>query len=106
MNMQNKLRTWNVQILQNSQNSQKNLCTHGKVGTPRQEKDSDSQKSRLKKRPPAPWPTPIHNLSMMSMVWNLSTGQLGLAAWLRSLPAPAHLLVSWTWETEKKSPIS
>jgi len=26
----------------------------------------------------------------MSMVWNISTGQLGLAAWLCSLPAPAH----------------
>jgi len=43
---------------------------------------------------PAPWPNPIHNLSMMSMVWNISTGQLGLAAWLCSLPAPAHLLIS------------
>jgi len=43
---------------------------------------------------PAPRPTPIHKLSMMSMVWNISIGQLGLAAWLSSLPAPAHLLIS------------
>jgi len=24
-----------------------------------------------------PWPTPIHKLSMTSMVWNISPGQLG-----------------------------
>jgi len=40
------------------------------------------------------WPTPIHKLSMTSMVRNISLGQLGLAAWLCSLPAPAHLLIS------------
>jgi len=39
-------------------------------------------------------PAPIHKPSMMSVVWNISTGQLGLAAWLCSLPAPAHLLMS------------
>jgi len=39
-------------------------------------------------------PTPIHKLSMTSMVWNISIGQLRLAAWLYSLPAPAHLLIS------------
>jgi len=38
---------------------------------------------------------------MMSMVWNISIGQLGLAAWLCSLPAPAHLLSSWIWGTGK-----
>jgi len=48
---------------------------------------------------PAPWTTSIYKLGMMSMVWNNSTGQPGLAAWLCSLPAPAHLLISWTWET-------
>ena len=37
---------------------------------------------------------PIHKLSMTFMVWHISTGQLGLAAWLCSLPAPAHLLIS------------
>jgi len=47
----------------------------------------------------APRPTHIHKVSTMSMVWSISTGQLGLAAWLCSLPAPAHPLVSWTWET-------
>jgi len=41
-----------------------------------------------------------------SMVWSISTGQLGLAAWLCCLSAPAHLLVSQTRETEKKSLIS
>jgi len=35
------------------------------------------------------------------MVWNVSIGQLGLAAWLCSLPAGVHLLISKTWETEK-----
>jgi len=34
---------------------------------------------------------------MMSTVWNISAGQLGLAAWLRSLPAPAHLLSMRNW---------
>jgi len=38
---------------------------------------------------------------MASMVWNISTGHPGLAAWLCSLPAPAHRLISWIWETEK-----
>jgi len=42
----------------------------------------------------------------MPMVWNISVGQLGLAAWLCSLPAPAHQLISQTWETEKRSLIS
>jgi len=35
------------------------------------------------------------------MVWNISIAQLGLAAWLCSLQAPAHLLSSWAWETGK-----
>ena len=48
-----------------------------------------------------PQPTPIHKLSMMSMLWNISTGQLGLAAWLCSRPAAAPLLVSWVRETRK-----
>jgi len=33
---------------------------------------------------PSP-PTLIYKLSRTSMVWNISTGQLGLAAWLCSL---------------------
>jgi len=41
-----------------------------------------------------PQPTPIHKLSMTSMVWYISISQLGPAAWLCSLPAPAHLLIS------------
>ena len=54
----------------------------------------------------SPEPTPIDKLIMASMVWNISIAQLWLAAWLRSLPAPAHLLISQTWETEKKYLIS
>ena len=55
---------------------------------------------------PDPQPTPIYILSMASMVWNISVGQLGLAVCLCSLPALLHLLISWTWETEKRSLIS
>jgi len=29
------------------------------------------------------------------MVWNISIDQLELAVWLCTLPAPAHLLISW-----------
>jgi len=47
-----------------------------------------------KKRFLPTWPMPIYKLNMMSMVWNISIGQLGLAAWLCSLPALVHLLVS------------
>ena len=43
-----------------------------------------------RKVPASPWPTQ----SMTSMIWDIPLGQPGLAAWLRSLPAPAHLLVS------------
>jgi len=50
---------------------------------------------------PAPWPTRIYKLSMMSMVWNISIDYFGLAAWLCSLPALIHLLISQTWETGK-----
>jgi len=46
----------------------------------------------LKEGIPAPWLTPSHKQSTTSVVWNISIGQLGLAAWLCSLPAPAHLL--------------
>jgi len=40
-----------------------------------------------------PRPTPTYKLSVTSMLWNIYVGQLGLAAWLCSLPAPAHLLI-------------
>jgi len=49
---------------------------------------------KREKRIPAPQPTTIYKLSMTSMVWNISTGQLGLDAWLCSLPALVHLLIS------------
>ena len=61
--------------------------------------DSNSQKRE--ELIPAPQPIPIHKLSTTSMVRDISTGQPGLPAWLCSVPAPAHLLISWTWETEK-----
>ena len=70
----------------------------GKVRTPRQERISTHG---IEKEPPAPQRAPIHKWSMASMVWNVSPAQLGLAAWLCSLPAPARLLISWTWETGK-----
>jgi len=54
-----------------------------------------------KSNSPAPWPAPVYILSMTSMLWSISTGQLGLAAWLLSLSAPARLLISWTWKTGK-----
>ena len=43
---------------------------------------------------PAPWPTLIHKLNMTPMLWKISVGQLGLAVWLCSIPAPTHLLIS------------
>jgi len=59
------------------------------------------KRSNSWERIPAPWSTFIYKLSMKSMVWNISFGQLGSAAWLCSLPARVHLLVSQTWETAK-----
>jgi len=50
--------------------------------------------TKLTEESSCPLAKPIHKLSVTSMVWNISTGQLGLAAWLCSLPAPAHLLLS------------
>jgi len=47
-----------------------------------------------KKRFPAPLPAPIYKMGMTSIVWNISAGQLGLAAQLCSLPALVHLLIS------------
>jgi len=46
-------------------------------------------------------PAPIPKQSKTSMIWNICIGQLGLAVWLCSLTAPAHLLVSRIWETGK-----
>jgi len=57
----------------------------------RPRKDQTPRKvQREKERPPAPQPTSIHNLSMTSMVWNIATGQLGLAALSPSSCTPAH----------------
>ena len=56
----------------------------------------------IKRKIPAPCPTPIYKLRTTSVVWNILVGWLGLSAWLCFLPTPAHLLISWTWETGKK----
>jgi len=71
--------------------------THGKVQTPGK---------RGKNGIPPTRPIAIHKVSMMSMVWNISIGRLGLAAWLCSLPAPACLLISQTQEIGERSLIS
>ena len=89
--------TRNLWILQIWRNSQKDW-TPGKVRTPPQK---IRKKEKKRRRISAPWQTPVYKLGLTSMVWNISVGQLGLAARLCSLPAPAHLLVSWTWETRK-----
>ena len=39
-----------------------------------------------------PQPSTICKLSMRSMLWNISIGQLGVVVWLCFLPASAHLL--------------
>ena len=59
------------------------------------------EKPNSRERVPAPGPTPIYKLSRTPVVRNISIGQLGLAAWLCSIPALVHLFVSWTWETER-----
>jgi len=56
---------------------------------------------RNNKTTPAPQPTPIYKLSITSMIWSISIGQLGLAAWLCLLPALVHLLISPAWQTGK-----
>jgi len=57
--------------------------------------------SELTETGSCPRPTPIYNLSMVSMIWNIPVGQLGLLAWLCSLPAPAHLLISQAQKLKK-----
>jgi len=46
------------------------------------------------RRVPAHQPTTIYKLGMTSMGRNISIAQLGLAAWLCSLAALVHLLIS------------
>jgi len=87
---------WIFQILQKSRkrpNSQKSLNTQTR-------EDANSEKRELLKKKgflPLSEP-PFYKLSMTSMVWNISTGQLRLAVWPCSLPAPAHLLISRIWD--------
>jgi len=72
----------------------KRLKSQKKDGTHRKQTEVREKASSC------PQPTHIYTPSMMSMVWNISISQPGLAAWLRSLPAPVQLLFSQTWETE------
>jgi len=51
-------------------------------------------KKTLTEKGPCLRPTASYKWSMTSVVWNISTGQVGLAAWLCSLPALVHLLIS------------
>jgi len=131
MNTQNKLYTIQFFSLPNDQlRSQSPSSDHGTCGFPRAhefhrflqthkchrthlthgKKTKLTEKFELpetrvfeltEQRIPAPWSNPIYILSMTSMVWNISIGRLGLAACLCPLPAPVHLLLSWTWETGK-----
>ena len=63
--------------------------------------ESTEIRKKEKERILAPQLSSIYKLSMTSVAWNISIGQIGLSVWLRSLPAPAHLLISWIWETEE-----
>ena len=62
----------------------------------RQNSNSQNKEGQI----PAPRQIPINKLRLTSMVWNISIGHLGLAVWLCSLPAPAHLFISWIREIE------
>jgi len=126
-NMQNKLHTIHFFSLSNHRlHSQSPSSDHGTHGLPEVPefhwthefwqtpwplgKRLNSQKilNSLKKRVKISWkrvPFP-DQLSLTSVVWKISTGQPGLSAWLCSLSAPPHLLVSETWETEKRFLIS
>jgi len=59
----------------------------GKVQNPRKR---EIMEKRKKPGLLPPQPTPIHKVRMLPMIWSISIGQPGLAAWLCSLPAPAH----------------
>jgi len=72
-----------LELLKKRPNSQKKF-----------ELQAKKQMKRKKEYSCPPWPTAICKLNMTSRVCNISTGQLGLSAWLCSLPAPAHLLMS------------
>jgi len=78
-----------AEVMEKRPNSQKKVQTHRRDQTP-----IKREAKCLEKRVPASQPTLSHKLSMTPMVWNISVGQLGLAAWLCSLPALVHLLVS------------
>ena len=106
MNMQNKLYT--IQFF-SPPDDQFTASTRAVIAEPRNsqiswytQKRPNSQRSlnsqKREEQIPIPWPTPIHKLSMTPIVWTVSIGQLGLAARLCCLPAPAHPLISWTWE--------
>jgi len=101
-NTQNKQYTIQFFSPHNDQlRSQSPSSNHGLCGTPGF-CQIHGKRLNSRKTVPAPQPTPTYELSMMSTAWNTSTGQLGLAAWLCSLPALTHLLISQTREMEKR----
>jgi len=63
--------------------------------TPRQERILTQRNEMSRFLPPPCRPTLIHKLSMISMVWNISTGQPGyLPGYALALPAAACLFIS------------
>jgi len=74
---------------------------HGKVKLTERITNLQKRIELTENKVPALQPTPMYILSMRSVVWNISIGQLELATWLCSLPALVHLLISQSWETEK-----
>ena len=90
----------NSWISHNLPNSWKKDQNPRKVQSPRQVRIQTPGNEGKKRIPALSLANPIHTPSMMSRVWNISTGQLG-SAWLCSLPAPARLLMSWIRETRK-----
>ena len=75
--------------------------TPWKIWTPGEERIQTHGNKKAKQNPVSR-STPIHKLKVIyGIVWSISIGQLGLAGWLCPLSAPAHQLISWTWETGK-----
>jgi len=110
MNMQNKLYIicfshhpiTNLQPVPEQQSWNLENCKFCK--TP--EKRLNSQWTHTTEKTDFPTPTPLHRLSMTFMVWNISIGRLGLAAWLCSLPALALLIIIWVRETGRSPSFS
>jgi len=66
-----------------------------KFKLPNKRGSEPTEKRRADSCPPA---SPRSYTELMSVLWGISMGQLGPAARLCSLPAPAHPLISPMWE--------